>query len=273
MSILLLGETILDFDIFLKSKEVSSHTKRSKYIFNKNVTNYGGASNLYKILNIQKKTFFFSNNYKPKNKNYFNISNSTIIKYRYWYKKKNIFQINNISDREKIILEKNYFKILLKKLSESKILVISDHNYGLIKKNIVKKLINYAKLHSIITYYDAQHVKMTSNTYIPQNTDYFLMNRDEFRQYLDYFKIKNYNKINALITLKKKLNTKNIILKQDKDGCICLTASNEFLKIKPIKNKKNIIGAGDKFLAALVVKNNEKNFKKKLIFCNKFAIS
>ena len=108
---------------------------------------------------------------------------------------------------------------------------------------------------------------------IPQNTDYFLMNRDEFRQYLDYFKIKNYNKIDALITLKKKLNTRNIVLKQDKDGCICLTASNEFLKIKPIKNKKNIIGAGDKFLAALVVKNNEKNFKKKLIFCNKFAIS
>lgn len=273
MSILLLGETILDFDILLKSKEVSSHTKRSKYIFNKNVINYGGASNLYKILNTQKKTFFFSNNYKPKNKNYYNISNSTIIKYRYWYKKKNIFQINNISDQKKIILEKNYFKILLKKLSESKILVISDHNYGLIKKNIIKKLISYAKLYSIIIYYDAQHIKIASNTYIPKNTDYFLMNRDEYRQYLGYFKIKNYNKINALISLKKKLNAKNIVLKQDKDGCVCLTVNNEFLKIKPIKNRKNIIGAGDKFLAALVIKNNEKNFKKKLIFCNKFAIS
>ena len=56
MSILLIGETILDQNVF-KSKEISSHTKMNKYIFQKLTNNEGGASNIYKIL--RKKKFFF----------------------------------------------------------------------------------------------------------------------------------------------------------------------------------------------------------------------
>ena len=57
MSILLIGETILDQNVLLKSKEISSHTKMNKYIFQKLTNNEGGASNIYKIL--RKKKFFF----------------------------------------------------------------------------------------------------------------------------------------------------------------------------------------------------------------------
>ena len=57
MSILLFGETIMDVDTFLKKKEISGHSKKEKFILEKNDLNYGGASNLYKLLN--KKKFFF----------------------------------------------------------------------------------------------------------------------------------------------------------------------------------------------------------------------
>lgn len=272
MNILLLGETIIDHDIFLKRREISSHTKKNKYILNKSKVEFGGASNLFRLLK-RKKIFFFTNNFKYHKKNYKNISDTSIIKNRYWYKEKVIFQINNISDREKITLKKNFIKSLFAKLAKSKILIISDHNYGLIRDNILKKIVNYAKSKSITVYYDSQHRKKISNNYIPENVDFFLMNRDEFKLYLNYFKAKKLNKLNSLMFLKKKLKIKNIVLKEDKDGCVCLTTNNDRLIIKPIKNKKNLIGAGDRFLSALVMKNNEKNFFKKLVFCNKFAIS
>ena len=104
MSILLIGETILDQNVLLKSKEISSHTKMNKYIFQKLTNNEGGASNIYKIL--RKKKFFFSNNLNQKLKTHFSISDTKIKKTRFWFKKI-IFQINSISDNKKIKLEKN----------------------------------------------------------------------------------------------------------------------------------------------------------------------
>ena len=201
MSILLLGETILDIDYFLKKKEVSSHTKKEKYILKKNALNYGGASNLYKQLN-KKKIFFFTNSQKTK-KNIINLSNNEIIKYRYWYKDNIVFQVNNISDQNKISLNiKNYNKIfdILKK---SKIFIISDHNYGVVKSNILKKLIKFAKQNHIKIYYDSQLRQKMSSTYIPNGVDYFLMNRDEFLKYLNLYKIYNNKKYSSLISLRK----------------------------------------------------------------------
>ena len=48
----------MDVDTFLKKKEISNHSKKEKFILEKNILNYGGASNLYKLLN-KKKNFFF----------------------------------------------------------------------------------------------------------------------------------------------------------------------------------------------------------------------
>ena len=272
MSILLIGETILDQNVLLKSKEISSHTKMNKYIFQKLTNNEGGASNIYKILR-KKKIFFFSNNLNQKLKTHFSISDTKIKKTRFWFKKKIIFQIKSISDNKKIKLEKKYLNKLLEKLSQSKILVISDHNYGLINKNVLIKIIKYANANSIKIYYDSQHRKKIFGEYIPKKIDFFLMNRDEFKQYLHYFKIKSTNRIKSLMLLRNKLNSQNLVLKLDKEGCVCWTKNNEYIKINPVKNKKNLIGAGDKFLAKLVSMNSEKNLKKKLAVCNKYAIS
>ena len=98
------------------------------------------------------------------------------------------------------------------------------------------------------------------------------MNRDEFLKYLKYYSIKKKSLRYSLFSLRKKLNTKFLILKLDKDGCACVTEKDEYYKIEPFKKKKNLIGTGDRFLAGLVLKNNQINIKKKLIFCNKFAI-
>ncbi len=270
MSILLLGETILDVNVFLKKKEKSTHTKKEKYILEKNHYNYGGASNLYKLLN-KKKIFFFTNS-KLIKKNIINVSKNEIIKYRYWFKNNIVFQANNISDKNKIISNIKIYRKIFSIIKKTKIFVISDHNYGIIKLNILKKLIKYAQLNRIKIYYDSQLREKISNVYIPIGVDYFLMNRDEFSKYLSYYKIKKKNRSSSLISLRKKLNTKFLILKLDKEGCICITEKNKFYKIKTIKIKKNLIGTGDKFLAGLVLKNNATNIKKKLIFCNKFAI-
>ena len=271
MSIFLFGETIIDINVNLKKKEISSHTKKEKYILENSKSNYGGAGNLYKLL--KKNNIFFFTNGKIKKKNIFNISKKNIKKYRYWFKKNIIFQINNFSDKERLILNKNYYKKMFSVIKKTKILLISDHNYGIIKPQVLKKLIEYAQANLIKIYYDSQLRKKISNTYIPRGIDYFLMNRDEFQKYLTFFKLSKSKKYSSLVSLRKKLKVKYLILKLDKHGSICVTKDDIIHKIKPIKNKKSIIGAGDKFLAGLVLKNNEENIKKKLIFCNKFAIS
>lgn len=270
MSILLFGETIMDVDTFLKKKEISNHSKKEKFILEKNDLNYGGASNLYKLLN-KKKIFFFTNRQLIK-KNIINISNDKIIKYRYWFKNNIVFQVNNISDKKKISLNLKNYKKIFEIIKKTKIFVISDHNYGIIKQNIFRKLIKFAQLNYIKIYYDSQLREKILNKYIPKGVDYFLMNRDEFLKYLNYYNIKKKSRRYSLFSLRKKLNAKFLILKLDKEGCVCVTEKDEYHKIEPFKKKKNLIGTGDKFLAGLVLKNNQINIKKKLIFCNKFAI-
>ena len=61
----------------------------------------------------------------------------------------------------------------MKLLKKTKIFVISDHNYGIIKQNIFRKLIKFAQLNHIKIYYDSQLREKILNKYIPKRCRLF----------------------------------------------------------------------------------------------------
>ena len=270
---LIIGELIFDNHYVLKKIGKSLETNTPKYQIVSKTLNLGGAGFVYKILNkINKKNLFFltknnKNQYLNLEENIITINNNenNIIKNRYWYKNKKIFQFNEDNLKKtkfgKNILNK--LKLVLKKNNFNKI-IVSDYNHGVVTPKLVNFICNYCKENNVILFVDTQirSVKEIKNF---KYVDYFFMNTQEAALYKKKYNLKN---IKELIHLK---NIKNIILKKGKLG-VTMLGTNQ-LHIRGLKGKKVIdeAGAGDTLLAFFSHLIDKKNINLVLKKSNKEA--
>lgn len=283
--ILIFGEVIFDYNIYIKEigLSIEKEFKTPKFFQEKKIINYGGAARVFENINFltKNKNFFLSSFQKKiKIKNIINLSkkNRDIIKYRFWKKKKKVYQVNNDQGRkmiDNIKMEKNLILFLNKNKNKIKKIVISDYCYGLINKKKFNIIKNFSKKYQIPIYYDCQiYSKNLIKNYI-NDIDYFFCNEDEFNLYcLDLNISKRKSLFDRAKSFKKLRNITNLIIKLGKRGSVMIDQKN-FLIDGRIKYKSHVSvnssGAGDFYLSKFVTLPDFVKGKKRLYMSNMWA--
>ena len=231
LKFLIVGDTIIDEDIFLIASGISLETPTMKTVYDTNRVKYGGAANVARRLadydlDVTFLTSISEEHVNPisstgaKILNFYQGKNNT--KTRYWishgdstYK---YLQINNVNDEDCPSFLPNI------DINDYDIIAFSDYRCGFIKSKFIKHVTDSGK----ITYASSQISSRESNYDRYFDIDYIVCNKKESK-YVD-------RKINICITTGDK-------------GCIM---NGVTYKVDPVKDPVNTIGAGDCFYAALL---------------------
>ena len=225
---LVVGDTIIDEDIFLKAAGLSLESPTLKTTYTTNKINYGGAANVAKFLARFNRDVTFVTSLSCDHvdmldfevKSFYQGKNN--IKSRYWithgdstYK---YLQVNNVNDEESLT------PLIDIDVSLYDIIAFADYRCGFITDAFIAKCLKAGK----ITYASSQVSSRLSNYYMYDAFDYIVCNEKESR-----------------------------LVIQDNNVCItkgsrgCSFNGVDFLPY-PVENPVNTIGAGDCFYAAFL---------------------
>lgn len=279
--ICIIGEIIEDvysnFDALGLSKEdpvvVYGNEKTNRYIGGAGIvschsSSLGAKSFLISCFNIAKDKFII--NILKKNKvNSILINDNTrrnIKKIRFRSNDKTFFKINDFDSHviDKTIENEivNKFKKLSNKIN---LLIYSDFNYGLISKNLIKKLNNIAKKNNIFIAVDSQISSQFGNLFRYQNIDYFSQTEFEIR---DTLKNKEDGLIEIMNLFQKITKCKYLNMKLGSDGTVFNNYYKRFYtdRVSALNSSpKDISGAGDSFLiGSAIALSNGATFKESI---------
>ncbi len=279
--IILIGELIIDKNLYLKKNGKSAEFFSPKKKLIKTDFNLGGAGMVYSALNLLKKKIFFLTIAETKFKKFFSKKlkkniffdrNYKFTKSRYWQDKKLIMQINDIKiNKFSLVNFQSDVLKKIKKISNKSIVVLSDYRGAIFQKKFTKKIIEIMKKKNCIIFLDQQSTSKEPDLVKFKNVDYLVLNQEEYKKAFKRYKIINKNFNNSLSQLQQILKIKNFIVKKGKNGSIFFS-QGKLIKASVYKKLKtgNIIGAGDYFLAKFITINN-KNIYKRLANSNMFS--
>lgn len=279
--IILIGELIIDRNLFIKGAGKSAEFNVQKNILINEKINLGGAGMVYsglKLFSNQIDFFSIANFNLIKNlkklltKNIIFDKNYRLEKNRFWKNKKMIMQINNLVNSKVAIkrFQNNLIK-KIKKINKNDVVILSDYRQGIFEKNFTKKIVRLIKLNGNTIHVDQQSTSRNPDLIKFKDSDFLILNREEYLKAFKIYKLEKSNFKNSLKILQKKIGIKNFIIKDGKEGSIFLN-NNKLLKVKAFKTLKNenTIGAGDFFLAKFVT-SKKINMTERLFDSNKFA--
>ena len=182
LKFLIVGDTIIDEDIFLIASGLSLETPTLKTVYDTNRVKYGGAANVARRLadydlDVTFLTSVSEEHINPisstgaKILNFYQGKNNT--KTRYWvshgdstYK---YLQINNVNDE-------NVHPLIDVNLSDYDIVAFSDYRCGLITESFIDTCTNHK---DVDTYASSQISSRDSNYHLYGNIDYIVCNEKE----------------------------------------------------------------------------------------------
>lgn len=256
--IFVVGDVMLDKNIFLNFKKKSAEANINYYTETNSSYSLGGAANTtlsLKNLELDPILIFFANKdekldllkellkkFKIKHKIFFQKKYVNIIKNRFYFKQEQIFRFDKEQKLDNFKFKYKYgefLKYLNKNLNSSSKLVISDYNKGVVTNevlNYVKKLKDKLKFKLIIDTKKTDPKILKNITYLKQNKkeNYNLKkNIKYFNKFLEKNKIENYvlTKADKGLTI---YNKKNIF-------------NSDYVKV----TSNNVNGAGDAITALL----------------------
>ena len=279
--IILIGELIIDRNLFIREVGRSTEFNVQKNILINEKINLGGAGMVYsglKLLSNQIDFFSITNFNFTKNlqkllkKNIIFDEKYMLEKNRFWKNKKMIMQINNLVNSK--VAVKKFQNNLIKKIekfNKNDVVILSDYRQGIFEKNFTKKIVRLIKLNGNIIHVDQQSTSRNPDLIKFKNSDFLILNKGEYLKAFKIYKLEKSNFKNSLKILQKKIGIKNLIIKDGKDGSIFLN-NNKLFKVKALKTLKNAntIGAGDFFLAKFAT-SKKINMIERLFESNKFA--
>ena len=231
LNFLIVGDTIIDEDIFLTASGISLETPTLKTVYDNKKTKFGGAANVAKQLANYDVDVTFLTSVSDKHINSISSTGLKIInlyqgknntKTRYWishgdstYK---YLQINNVND------EDNNLPIDIN-ISEYDVIAFSDYRCGLISKPFIEKC---TRNNNIKTYASSQISSRQSNYMLYKNVDYIVCNEKESK----------------LVN-----RDTNICVTKGHKGC---SFNGVNYSADKIKNIVSTMGAGDIFYAAFL---------------------
>ena len=279
--IILIGELIIDRNLFIKEVGRSAEFNVQKNILINEKIDLGGAGMVYtglKLLSNQIDFFsitnfnFIKNLQKLLKKNIIIDEKYLLEKNRFWKNKKMIMQINNLVN-SKVAVKKFQNNLIkkIKKFNKNDVVILSDYRLGIFEKNFTKKIVRLIKLNGNIIHVDQQSTSRNPDLIKFKNSDFLILNRGEYLKAFKIYKLEKSNFKNSLKILQKKIGIKNLIIKDGKNGSIFLN-NNKLFKVKALKTLKNAntIGAGDFFLAKFAT-SKKINMAERLFESNKFA--
>ena len=279
--IILIGELIIDRNLFIREIGKSAEFNAKKNILINEKINLGGAGMVYsglKFLSYQINFFSIANFNSTKNleqslkKNIIFDKKYRLEKSRFWKNSKMIMQINNIINSKGAVMKfQNNLIKKIKKFNEKDVVILSDYRQGIFDKKFTKKIIRLIKLNGNIIYVDQQSTSKNPDLIKFKNSDFLILNKKEYLKAFKLYKIKKYNFKYSLKLLQKKIGIKNLIIKDGKNGSIFFN-NNKLFKVKVFKVLKNsnTIGAGDFFLANFAT-SEKISMTERLFESNKFA--
>ncbi|WP_435090519.1 PfkB family carbohydrate kinase [Candidatus Pelagibacter bacterium nBUS_30] len=217
----------------------------------KNSTNFTKKTNLISIFSNQKKYKSFFKSKLSKNFILDCVIDSDfkdIIKKRYLDINTNskIFGVYEINEKK---ISKNsenkVIKLLKKYKKKSNKFIISDYGHGL----VTDKIAQFISKNKFVYCLNAQ-INSANRGYHGlfkfKNPDTIIINLSELRY---EFKDRFTKTENLMVTLKKKLNAKTVVVTRGSKGAIVLSSSNNFIKCPAFaKNTTDKVGAGDALL-------------------------
>jgi len=279
--IILIGELIIDRNLFIREVGRSAEFNVQKNILINEKIDLGGAGMVYtglKLLSNQIDFFsitnfnFIKNLQKLLKKNIIIDEKYLLEKNRFWKNKKMIMQINNLVN-SKVAVKKFQNNLIkkIKKFNKNDVVILSDYRLGIFEKNFTKKIVRLIKLNGNIIHVDQQSTSRNPDLIKFKNSDFLILNRGEYLKAFKIYKLEKSNFKNSLKILQKKIGIKNLIIKDGKNGSIFLN-NNKLFKVKALKTLKNAntIGAGDFFLAKFAT-SKKINMAERLFESNKFA--
>lgn len=287
-TILVIGDTILDKSTYSKALGLSLESPTLKAKFLKETINIGGAANVVRsIKTLGAKCWFLTAlknkearqelmKHEPsgKNINLLNAVETNIptdnIKHRFYVQNGNEnykhFQLNTVNEIlldtksvASIITELEYCLSIGKKPNT---IVFSDYKCGYISDELKKSIIFYGNSNNIPVFVSSQSSNGSSNFHSYIGAQYFVLNNIEFENtfstsfdslygeclnnFLDSIKINGYHHMFWKL--------KGIFVTSGEKGSKYLDIANRTIienKGLLVEKPRNIIGAGDSFLAAL----------------------
>ena len=194
-----------------------------------------------------KKNLIFDNQYR-------------LEKQRVGKKNKLIMQINNIKMSKKAVLKfQNNLIKKLKKIRKNDIVILSDYRNGIFEKKFTKKIIKFIKSKKVNVYVDQQSTSKKPDLIKFKDSDYLVLNNNEYIKAFKTYKINNLNFKKSLKKLREKIIVNKIIIKSGKKGSI-YNHDNNYVSVKALNYRKkvNTIGAGDFFLARFATSDKKK---------------
>ena len=277
---ILIGELILDKDIYVTNRGYAAEHKAPKNILMNEKTILGGTGMVLNALSIlKKKTNFFTIvnsklNLKSKYISSHQIENFSykLEKKRFWDGDKLIMQLNDLKKSKKIIskLHEKFIKYLKKDTVSDKI-ILCDYRNGIFTDKFTKQVIKISKIKGLTIYVDQQSTSNNPQLYKFMKSDYLILNRCEYNKAFKQYNIRESNIKQNLKRLSDILKIKNLVVKLGDQGSLIYN-KDEYFKVKAYKSKGkvNTIGAGDFYLARFATLEN-KNSKVRLDKANKFA--
>ena len=195
-----------------------------------------------------------SNKYKLNLYNYFDKTRPTTVKKRYTSENRTLLKVSNLSNRyitQK--LEKQIIADFKRKVKKYNLIILSDFNYGLITKELLKNIISIAKQNKCTITADSQSSSQIGDITKFKNIDLITPTEHESR-----IALKNNN--DGLVILAKELlkvaRCKYAIIKLGREGVFIQSKLkvNKFITdiLPPISS--NVIdssGAGDSMLSGI----------------------
>lgn len=274
--ILVIGDSILDHDVFCEAKGLSLETPTLKTKYSHERYTFGGASNVVSnLLSLGKNVTYvtllstdtFYKEYKRWTDNRLKLisifcNGDNLVKSRYWVRKGSVnykyFQINRGTRLTSLNLLSTIEKLIKTEKYDCTVLV--DYGNGLFAKELeVKKLINLLKKQGIKVISSSQKSDRRNKYHFFKGSDLICMNEEEAASCLPHFEFTEEKMLNLSILLDA-----NVCVTRGEKGSYLLSDG----KFSIYRGEKieyvDSCGAGDAFLASLVATED-------LNFANKWA--
>ena len=150
-------------------------------------------------------------------------------------------------ETKNITIEKQFFKLIKKLLTDADVVILQDYNKGVLTKEIISKIIETANIKKIPTIVDPKK----ENFFSYKNCTVFKPNLVEIKQgmNIDFDVNHNYELEQATKKLRLKLNTNAVLLTLSDKG-ICVNSNDEFVYTPAIKREMiDVSGAGDTLIS------------------------
>tara|TARA_B100001996_G_scaffold382948_1_gene376469 strand:+ start:2337 stop:3110 length:774 start_codon:yes stop_codon:yes gene_type:complete len=181
---LIVGDTIIDEDIFLIASGLSLETPTLKTVYDTNRFNYGGAANVARRLADYDLNVTFLTSVSEEHVNSISSTGAKILNFyqgknntksRYWVSRGDstykYLQVNSVNDE-------NLHPLIDVNLSDYDIVAFSDYRCGLITEPFINTCVKHK---GIETYASSQISSRQSNYFLYNKVDYIVCNEKESR--------------------------------------------------------------------------------------------